>query len=126
MTIISGTALTPTRLLVGFADACPMQPLPRRPDKLESWVFISEACQLMVPDDSQTTAEAAIAWMRGWKAAGPALERVRRRELRNLDGPQTLGLLTGFADYRAEPRKARQASGLVEQQRWFMKARGHA
>ena len=71
----------------------------------------------MVPNESQTSAEAAIAWMRGWKAAGPALERVRRRELRNLDGRRTLGLLTGSADYRA---------GLVEQQRWFMKARGHA
>jgi hypothetical protein len=64
--------------------------------------------------------------MRGWKAAGPALERVRRRELQNLDGPKTLGLLAGSADYHAEPRKARQTSGLVEQQRWFMKARGHA
>ena len=126
MAIISGTALTPTTLLVGFAEACPSQPLQCRPDKLKSWVFISEACQRMVPDDSQTTTEAAIAWMRGWKAAGPALERVRRRELRNLDGPKTLGMLTGSADYHAEPRKARQTSGLVEQQRWFMKARGHA
>ncbi|MEI8369400.1 MAG: hypothetical protein WCJ31_13270 [Planctomycetia bacterium] len=80
----------------------------------------------MVPDDSQTTAEAAIAWMRGWKTAGPALERVRCRELRHLDGRRTLGLLVGSADYHAEPPKARQTSGLVEQQRWFMKARGHA
>ena len=126
MTIILGTALTPTTLLVGFAEACPIQPLQCRSDKLRSWVFISETCHLMVPNDSQTSAEAAIAWMRGWKAAGPAFERVRRCELRNLDGRRTLGLLAGSADYRAEPRKARQTSGLVEQQRWFMKARGHA
>ena len=40
--------------------------------------------------------------------------------------PSDLGLLTGPADYRNEPRKPRDSSGLVEQQRWFMKARSNA
>jgi hypothetical protein len=68
----------------------------------------------------------AVEWLRAWRSAGAALERVRRQELRALDGRRALALLTGPADYRQEPRKARPSSGLVEQQRWFMKARGDA
>jgi len=70
--------------------------------------------------------DAAIRWMLAWREAGPALERVRRDELRTLDGRRAIELLTGPADYRQEPRKARPSSGLVEQQRWFMKARHRA
>jgi hypothetical protein len=61
--------------------------------------------------------------MQAWRSAGPALERVRRDELRTLDGHRALALLTGPADYRREPRMARPSSGLIEQQRLFMKAR---
>lgn len=68
----------------------------------------------------------SLEWMRAWRSAGAALERVRREELRALDGRKALALLTGPADYRKEPRKPRLSSGLVEQQRWFMKARGNA
>lgn len=68
----------------------------------------------------------AAEWMRAWRSAGKALERLRREELRSLDGHKALALLTGHADYRQEPRKARTSSGLVEQQRWFMKARRNA
>lgn len=68
----------------------------------------------------------AVEWMRAWRSAGVALERVRRDELRALDGRKALALLTGPADYRRDPRKPRPSSGLVEQQRWFMKARGDA
>jgi hypothetical protein len=70
--------------------------------------------------------EIARRWVAAWKAAGPALEAVRRRELKELDVRKAIALLTGPADYRAEPRKARLSSGLVEQQRWFMKARSRA
>jgi hypothetical protein len=69
---------------------------------------------------------AARRWVEAWRAAGPALEAVRVEELRGLDGRRAIALLTGPADYRAEPRKARPSSGLVEQQRWFMKARARA
>jgi hypothetical protein len=65
----------------------------------------------------------AMRWMQAWRSAGEAIERVRRAELRSLDGRKALALLTGPADYRAEPRKPRATSGLVEQQRWFKKAR---
>jgi hypothetical protein len=68
----------------------------------------------------------AAEWMRAWRSADEALQRVRREELRALDGHRALALLTGPADYRCAPRKARESSGLVEQQRWFMKARRNA
>jgi hypothetical protein len=70
--------------------------------------------------------DAAKRWARAWKSAGPALERIRRDELRTLDGHAAIALLTGPADYTVEPRKARTTSGLIEQQRWFSKARRRA
>ena len=63
-------------------------------------------------------------WVRTWQEAGPALERVRCEELRRLDPQQAIALLCGPADYRSPPRLPRPTSGLVEQQRWFMKAAG--
>ena len=68
----------------------------------------------------------AVEWMRAWRSAEVELERVRREALRAIDGRKALALLTGPTDYRAEPRKARPSSGLIEQQRWFRKARGDA
>ena len=73
-----------------------------------------------------TMTENAREWMRAWRSAGAALEQGRRAELRAIDGHKALALLTGPADYRNEPRKPRDSSGLVEQQRWFMKARSNA
>ena len=70
--------------------------------------------------------EDAHHWMQAWRSAGEALARVRREELRALDGKQALSLLTGPDDYHLEPRKPRKSSGLIEQQRWFMKARRDA
>jgi hypothetical protein len=70
--------------------------------------------------------DAARRWVETWRTAGVALEAVRARELRELDGRRAIALLTGPADYRVEPRKARSSSGLVDQQAWFMKARQRA
>jgi len=64
-------------------------------------------------------------WVQAWQTAGPELERVRREELRRLDGLRAIELLCGPADYRVSPRIARPTSGLVEQQRWFKKAAGY-
>ena len=63
-------------------------------------------------------------WVRTWRAAGPRLEQVRRTELRRLDQRRAIALLCGEADYTVPPRAPRPTSGLVEQQRWFMKAAG--
>lgn len=61
-------------------------------------------------------------WVEVWKQAGPRLERVRREELRHLDPQRAVALLCGEADYTVPPRAPRPTSGLIEQQRWFMKA----
>lgn len=62
-------------------------------------------------------------WVETWKLAGADLERIRRRELLALDTYDTIALLCGPADYTCPPWAPRPNSGLVEQQRVFMKAR---
>ncbi len=61
-------------------------------------------------------------WVQAWKEAGPELERLRREELRSLNPRHAIALLCGPMDYTIPPRAPRATSGLVEQQRWFMKA----
>ena len=65
-------------------------------------------------------------WVRAWQRAGPELERLRREELRCLDSEHAIALLCGPVDYQVPPRQARPTSGLIEQQKWFMKASGRA
>jgi hypothetical protein len=77
------------------------------------------------PEDSKwTSAQVANAkrWVETWKRAGPELERLRREELRQMDPARSIELLCGAADYTVPPRAPKPFSGLVEQQRWFMKA----
>ena len=62
-------------------------------------------------------------WVQAWKDAAPELERVRRRELRQLDSFSTIALLCGPADYRVPPRAPKPTSGLIEQQRVFGRMR---
>jgi hypothetical protein len=71
-----------------------------------------------------TAAEIAAArrWVEIWRTAGPALEQIRREELRCQDSYQAISLLCGPADYTVPPRAPQPTSGLVEQQRLFMKA----
>jgi len=61
-------------------------------------------------------------WVETWRKAAPELERVRRDELRRLDQQQAIALLSFDADYFTAPRIARQSSGLIQLQRWFMRA----
>ena len=63
------------------------------------------------------------AWVAAWKRAGPALEQIRRQELRNLDTFSAIALLCGPADYHVAPRAPRPTSGLIEQQRVFRRFR---
>jgi len=58
-------------------------------------------------------------WAATWKSAGPELERIRREELRRIDGFKTISLLCGPGNYRMPPRAPKPTSGLVEQQRLF-------
>ncbi len=63
-------------------------------------------------------------WVTAWKEAGEAMEQMRRQDLRRIDGHRAILLLCGQADYRVPPRMPKSGSGLIEQQRWFMKAAG--
>ena len=63
-------------------------------------------------------------WVQTWKETGPELERLRREDLRRLDVDRAIALLCGPADYTVPPRAPKPTSGLIEQQRWFMKAAG--
>jgi hypothetical protein len=64
-------------------------------------------------------------WVETWRKAGPELERLRREELRALDVQRAIALLCGPVDYRLPPRAPKPTSGLIEQQRLFMKAASH-
>jgi hypothetical protein len=57
-----------------------------------------------------------------WQAVAARMEQLRREELRRIDPTQAIALLCGAADYRRPPHAPRPTSGLVEQQRWFVKA----
>ena len=71
-----------------------------------------------------TPEQVAVArrWVETWKLAGPELELIRRKEIRELDTQRTIELLCGASDYARPPRAPKPFSGLVEQQRLFMKA----
>jgi hypothetical protein len=62
-------------------------------------------------------------WVEAWRRAGAFMEQLRREELRRLDSYRAIALLCGPADYRVPPRAPKPTSGLVEQQRWFRRAR---
>jgi hypothetical protein len=61
-------------------------------------------------------------WVETWRLAGEDLERIRRKEIRELDTYKTILLLCGSADYTQPPYAPKPWSGLIEQQRWFKKA----
>jgi hypothetical protein len=58
-----------------------------------------------------------------WRDAGPQLETIRRREIREADNLQVLALLESAFNHALRTMPARQSSGLVEMQRWFAKLR---
>ena len=63
-------------------------------------------------------------WVETWKLAAVELERIRRREIRELDTYKAISLLCGSADYTKPPYAPKPWSGLIEQQHWFKKAAG--
>jgi hypothetical protein len=79
--------------------------MPDRPSPLDAW--------------SPEQISRGRDWVAAWKRAGPALEKVRRRELRELDAFSAIALLCGPADYHVAPRAPKPTSGLIEQQRLF-------
>jgi hypothetical protein len=61
----------------------------------------------------------AASWLRQWRAAGPALEEVRRQELRDLSDERALEAtdeLLSMAGLAPLPPERLRSSGLVAQQ----------
>ncbi len=68
------------------------------------------------------THEEAREYVERWKKAGPALEKVRREELRNLSLMDCQNQIRSLLEIGSQNRQNRNTSGLVEQQRLFQKA----
>ena len=65
--------------------------------------------------------ENARQWIESWKRASVALKAVERRELRTYDLAKNQAVVDGMLQWAFENRELRLNSGLVEQQRLFMK-----
>lgn len=55
-------------------------------------------------------------WVRIWKEAGPELEAIRQREVRDADNLVSLALLEPAFNLATRTMPARESSGLVEMQ----------
>jgi len=62
-------------------------------------------------------------WVETWRTAGPILDQIRAREMRALSRSQAIEALSGFTTYARLHYPPKPTSGLVEQQRWFQRAR---
>ena len=58
-----------------------------------------------------------------WQRASPLLQQVRDADIRAADTAQAMRIFSGSATWAVTHRPAVATSGLVEQQRWFMKLR---
>ena len=72
------------------------------------------------------TPEEQRAWVAQWKKAAVALDIVKREELQKLTEEEAIeasNMLLGMVTFPRPPGPGDKTSGLVEQQRWFAKAR---
>jgi len=67
--------------------------------------------------------EALRAHVARWERAAPLLQQVRDADIRAADTAQSMRIFSGSATWAVTHRPAGPSSGLVEQQRWFMKLR---
>jgi hypothetical protein len=70
-----------------------------------------------------TEKEALRAHVARWERAAPLLQQVRDADIRAADTAQSMRIFSGSATWAVAHRPAAPTSGLVEQQRWFMKLR---
>jgi hypothetical protein len=72
----------------------------------------------MTDNRSMEERELMRRWVETWKRAGPELEAIRQREMRQVDTAEAVRQLLGSsALLYSSPRLT--TSGLVEQQAWF-------
>ncbi|MBU4184632.1 MAG: hypothetical protein KKC23_00210 [Proteobacteria bacterium] len=62
-------------------------------------------------------------WVETWKRAGSALDEVKRRELRAYNYFENQALVDEMLQWAVDHQKIRLTTGMVEQQRLFMKMR---
>jgi hypothetical protein len=61
-------------------------------------------------------------WIETWERAGPELEAIRRRELAQMTDAEARAAAADLLSMPLAPDlPERRSSGLVEQQRWFMR-----
>ena len=60
-------------------------------------------------------------WVETWKEAGPKLEAIRHREIREADTLKSLALLESAFNHALRTSPLRPSSGFVEMQEWFAK-----
>ncbi len=72
---------------------------------------------------SEAEKAATLAYIAAWKRAGPELEKQRRADIRAANTAQAMRIFTGSAHWYAKNRPELKTSGLIEQQRLFMKLR---
>ena len=65
--------------------------------------------------------EAMRRWVETWKLAGPELEAIRRRELKELDTLETIASLESAFNYAVRNVPPQSSSGLVELHEWLAK-----
>jgi hypothetical protein len=70
-----------------------------------------------------TERETIQRWVRTWKEAGPELEKIRLREVRDEDNLLSLRLLARAFNHATRTQPPGESSGLVEMQRHFAKLR---
>ena len=60
-------------------------------------------------------------WIDTWQHAGSALKEIKRRELQGFDYEKNRAIIDEMLQWAHDHRKVRLTSGLVQQQRYFMK-----
>jgi len=70
-----------------------------------------------------TDREAIKKWVETWKTAASALDKIRRDELMAFDYEKNFEIIDSMLQYACDHAEIRLTSGLVEQQRLFMKLR---
>jgi hypothetical protein len=58
-------------------------------------------------------------WVEAWKAAGPELEAIRCKEIREADNLQVLASLESAFNHAVRTMPPRESSGMVEMQKWL-------
>ncbi len=95
---------------------------PGRGIRLGLWFILQRSANRSARDNGAVTEKELIQqWVETWKAAGPELEKIRLREVRDEDTGLSLRSLASAFNHATSSQPARETSGLVEMQRFFRK-----